>query len=45
MGFISTQAVSVPSPEVEKTEQVQPAPQPERKEGLFVIKVASSIPT
>jgi hypothetical protein len=45
MGSSSTQAIPIPSTEVEKNEAVQSVPQPERREAPFVIKVISGIPS
>lgn len=45
MGTTSTQALPVSLPELEKIESVQPAPQPEKKDAPFAIKIAGGIPT
>jgi hypothetical protein len=44
MGSTSTQAVPVSVPEVEKSDATRPAPQPERSDAPFAIKLISGIP-
>lgn len=44
MSSTSTQSLPVSVPEVEKNEAVRPAPQPERSDAPFAIKLISGIP-